>query len=580
MSQVLRNFWLTLATVLEHARDEPVVLILQISRRLPARLVRPLAEGVYRLTGANCSLVLRALAMFITGRSVETENLLRQSQNDGVRGTQARRLADIALATGNAGQAKRLLEQVAPSVPRCAGTQARLLWHEGHMSDAVAALAGAKGAERRQSDRLASELRVFEGWTPSIPAGRIEPIERRVIHVLTNSLPHTGSGYAQRSHSILAAQRDLGWDIKAVTRIGYPVQVGKLFAAEIDVVDGIEYQRLLPGSLAHGSDGRLQQQTEALAAIVRDFRPSVLHTTTHFVNGLVVREVAQKYGIPWVYEVRGQLADTWAATRGGEARDSEQYRMFEAREAEIMKSADLVVTLGKTLRDAIVQKGVPMEKVLLAPNAVGEQYLAEPLTAVAARGRLGMAHEGPLIGTVSSLVDYEGLEDLIAAFALLAPRFPDLQVLFVGDGASGPALRRQAKDRGLANRIIFTGRVSRAEAHLYHQALDIFVVPRKDLDVTRFVTPLKPVEAMACGRAVVASDLPALRELVEDGVTGLLATAESPVKLAEAVAALLNDTVLRQVYGAEGRRRALAERTWSANTERYVAAYESLAAAR
>ena len=580
MPQLLTNLRLALATVLEHVGDDPVVLMLQISRRLPARIIRPGAEAVYRLSRKRPHSVPHLLAAFLTGRSAELTAVIKQAMHDGVNGTTSRRMADIAIATGNTSLAHELLEGVSPTVPGRAGTSARLLWHQGHMTQAVEALEGAGDAEGHQRERLASELRVFNGWAPTIPRGRIKPVKHRVLHVLTNSLPHTGSGYAQRSHSILAAQRDLGWDVKAVTRVGYPVQVGKLFARETDVVDGIQYQRLLPGKLAQGSEGRLQQQTEALAAIVRDFRPAVIHTTTHFVNGLVVREVAQKYGIPWVYEVRGQPADTWAATREEHARSSERYRMFQAREAEIMRSADLVVTLGETMRSAIVQKGVPMNKVLIAPNSVGEQYLAEPIDPTSAREQLGIPHRGPMIGTVTSLVDYEGLEVLLDAFAILAPRFADLKVLIVGDGVTGPALRSRARVSGLADRVIFTGRVRREKAALYHQALDIFVVPRRDLDVTRSVTPLKPVEAMASARPVVASDLPALREIVGHGKTGLLVRAESAAAFAEAIQELLENRDILRSYGAAGRRRALAERTWVSNAEKQASAYADLAVRR
>ena len=118
----------------------------------------------------------------------------------------------------------------------------------------------------------------------------------------------------------MVAQQQEGWDVLAVTRLGYPVQVGKLSAHSSDVVDGIRYRRLLPARLAATLDARLQQQAEELLSVALEFRPSVLHTTTHFVNGMVVRAVAEALDIPWVYEVRGQLADTWASTRGPAAR--------------------------------------------------------------------------------------------------------------------------------------------------------------------------------------------------------------------------------------------------------------------
>ncbi len=182
---------------------------------------------------------------------------------------------------------------------------------------------------------------------------------------------------------------------------------------------------------------------------------------------------------------------------------------------------------------------------------MGGDFLDGTLGRWRARRELGLTEGGQYIGTVSSLVAYEGLDDLIEAFVLLAPRLPDLKLLIVGDGVSRPALEVQARQSGYADRIIFTGRVPREQAVRYHQALDVFVVPRKDLEVTRSVTPLKPVEALACARPVVASRLPALAEIVEDGVTGRLATADDPVALSEAIGELLSDPRAR---GANGRR--------------------------
>ncbi|MEV7638264.1 glycosyltransferase family 4 protein [Pseudarthrobacter enclensis] len=403
-----------------------------------------------------------------------------------------------------------------------------------------------------------------------------DPVSGRVLHLLTNSLPHTTSGYAQRSHSIMLAQQEAGWDVLAVTRLGYPVQVGKLLARGADVVDGVRYRRLLPSRLAPRMDARLQQQAEELLQIVLEFKPSVLHTTTHFINGLVVRAVAEAVGIPWVYEVRGQLADTWAATRGSQARASEKYRLFEERETDVMRSADLVVTLGHAMKAKIVAAGIPAEKVLIAPNAVGGAFLKQPVDAASARRELGLAEDMLYIGTVSSLVGYEGLDDLVRAFAILAPKFPQLRLLLVGDGVEAPALREQVRALGLADKAVFTGRVPRELAPLYHQALDVFVVPRKNLDVTRAVTPLKPVEALASARPVVASDLPALREIIDNGGNGVLVPAEAPGELADAVSVLLADEERRGAMGRAGRSAVLAERTWAANARALSTRYAEL----
>lgn len=577
MNQQLTNLRLAAGTASQHLVDDPALLSLQVSRRLPARVIQPLATLASRGYGANSTAVPALLAGLIKGKEVRVVRLLEESvQSAELTPDHARALADIALVANRPDIADSLLSR-SVGASRLNPVRARRSWYSGDVSAAVAYLENANtGAERRQRARLAAELRILEGWRPRIAPVEFAPRAKHVLHVLTNSLPHTTSGYAQRSHSILSAQRDAGWDVMAVTRIGYPVQVGKLTARGEDVVDGITYRRLLPPRLAATMDGRLQQQAEELLAVALEFQPSVLHTTTHYVNALVVRAVAEALGIPWVYEVRGQLADTWAATRGPGALLSERYRLFKEREGDAMRAADLVVTLGQAMKENIIASGVAERNVLVAPNAVGGEFLKEPLTPENARGALGLDPETQLIGTVSSLVGYEGLDDLIEAFVLLAPKHPRLNLLIVGDGVVMPELKEQARAAGLTPRVIFTGRVPRSQAHLYHQALDIFVVPRKDLAVTSDVTPLKPVEAMASARPVVASRLPALGEIVDNGTTGVLSTPEDPTDLANAIALLLVSEQMRRSQGAAGREAVLAARTWAANASAMAAAYTEL----
>lgn len=580
MTPLLSNLRTTVRVVADNLVDDPFLFFLQASRRLPARIVTRAAQLLIAAAPAGSTAVPIMAAELLSGDHAGLQRRLKLALERGDSGRKALKLADISLAANDPAAAGRFLA-VSVGTKGHVAARARRFWYVGAVTEANAVLAGQTKVgpkPGRQRARLMSEQAVLRGWAPVLPVAPMEPFGNRVLHLLTNSLPHTQSGYAQRSHSILMAQQAAGWETLALTRLGYPLLVGKLGAGQEDLIDGVRYRRLLPVRLAATPAGRLQQQAEETLRVAREFRPSVIHTTTHYVNGLVARAVAESLGIPWVYEVRGQLADTWASTRGPEAMDSEYYRLFRDRESAVMKSADLVITLGQAMKENIVAAGVPEGKIIVAPNAVGGDYLLEPLEVGEARIRLGLEQDAQIIGTVSSLVSYEGLDDLITAFALLAPGRPRLRLLIVGSGVSLPSLQDQARRTGFGDRIIFTGLVPRDRASTYHQALDVFVVPRKNLDVTRSVTPLKPVEALASARPVVASELPALAEIVYDGRTGLLVPPEDPAALADALTTLLDDPYLSRVMGTSGRKHVLGTRTWEANAGACLQAYRAVTA--
>ncbi|MDJ0321740.1 glycosyltransferase family 4 protein [Pseudarthrobacter sp. PS3-L1] len=564
MNYVLRNFRLGLRTAVQHLTDDPILLALQISRRLPDSIVGPFAKSIRAVSGGETVLAPSLVSFMHLGEHEEVERRIELALERGMSPVQAARLADFAVCINRLDLADRALE-LCDSSDAASAAKARRLWHAGDLTAAVAAISGQSRRQRNLRTRLGGELAVLKGAVPSLPRQSFSPLPNKVLHLITNSLPHTGSGYAQRTHSMLLAQRDQGWEVHAVTRLGYPVQVGKFFAKPQDVVDGITYQRLIPSVLGSSLAERLQQQAEELLRIAMAFRPSVLHTTTHFVNGIVVKAVAEALGIPWVYEVRGQLADTWASTRSSSALASEKYQLFKRAEAMVMLSADVVVTLGQEMRSKIVAEGVSARRVIIAPNAVGGDYERVPMGMAQARLELGLDTEAFFVGTVSSLVDYEGIDDLIRAFDLLAADHPALHLLIVGDGVSLPGLRAQALRSPWNTRIVFTGRVQRSRAIRYHQALDVFVVPRKNMAVTRSVTPLKPVEAMASSKPVLASRLPALEEILEDQKSGLLFEASDIHDLASKLEILIRSSGLRNEIGVEARTRVLATRTWKKN---------------
>ncbi|MCW4466139.1 glycosyltransferase family 4 protein [Glutamicibacter sp. MNS18] len=550
----------------QNLADDPAFFILQILRKFCAGRRAP---GIMELlAGPKGSHGLRAIAALLQERRDEVARIAQQWET-GRRGGSPALMANILLAAGHWNHAERILDHAPPSTSVIRG-RARLLWALGHMDESIGLLESAPGTSRRQLRHYRSERLVFNGWTPVLPpCSRDWELdgETRVLYLATNSLPYTSSGYTQRTHSLLGHLHATGTEVVVATRAGYPVTVGNLLARSQDVVGHLTYRRLLPAWQRFDMGGRIQQQTELLARLVQELRPTVLHTTTDFSNAVSVRAVAEAYNLPWVYEVRGQLADTWASTRPAGSRTSQRYRLFQAREAASADAADCVLTLGESMRANLLAAGVAPGKTELIPNAVGEQYLEAPVPRTRARQILGLDPTLDYVGTISSLVPYEGLDLLVRMMAELDSSHPKLHLLIVGDGTERRPLMELAGQLGVADRCHFPGRVDRAQGHLYHAALDVFMVPRLDLPVTREVTPLKPVEAMASAVPVMASDLPALAELFDPETTGILVPAGDVQAWCERLGELLGNEDKRARIGAMAREYVLAHRTWNRNAE-------------
>lgn len=584
----LTELRLVAGTTVRNLQDDPLGFALLIGRRFA-----PVLRG--RLPQDGDGLPAALGAYFADRRDAAASSLRARG-----RGSRAvdRLAARLAVAVG--------AEDAIPARLRSdARVRSDLAWERGELTESVRLLAGSRAlvARRRASElallqpgvrlptgshpstdpsggpvrdtRVSAETTDSSAMTPGRQAGGDVGAEHpRVLHVLTNSLPHTRSGYTARTHALLKASRNAGIEVCGVTRIGYPTTIGRLGIRPFDIVDGIEYHRLLTLSLPVESAARLEAQVRALDSLVAEFAPDVLHTTTDVTNALVVEALARRHGLPWVYEMRGQLELTWVASRPEPDREraasSERVRLLRAKEAELAAAADGVVVLSQVQADDLFSRGVPAEKIVVVPNGIDASLLDRSATPADARAALGLARGGVWAGTVSSLVDYEGLDTFLRALAEVRTRGVDLRGAIVGDGVSRPGLIALAADLGVSDVVEFPGRVSAADAVRWHEALDVFVVPRRDTPVCRVVTPLKPVEAMALGRPVVASDLPALREV--GAASGMLAPASDVVAWASRLEQLARDENLRVTLGNRGRDVARA-RTWEHGAMTYRSLY-------
>ncbi|HWZ49448.1 MAG TPA: TIGR04063 family PEP-CTERM/XrtA system glycosyltransferase [Herbaspirillum sp.] len=401
----------------------------------------------------------------------------------------------------------------------------------------------------------------------------------RILHILDHSLP-LHSGYTFRTLSILKEQRALGWETFHITSAKQGQtegHTGELF----EDIDGWHFFRTplsrnmlakLPVLNQLAVINSLAQRLKKVAALVK---PDILHAHSPALNAIAALRVGRSLGIPVIYEVRAFWEDA-AVDHGTSRKNGLRYRLTRALETHALKRVDAITTICNGLRNDILQRGIPADKVTVIPNAVNiEDFMAGQSSDAQLAKDLGL--EGKLLlGFIGSFYAYEGLPVLLHALPRMLAQNPDVRVLLVGGGAQEEALKALAAQLNVADKVIFTGRVPHDQVQRYYNLSDVLVYPRLKMRLTDLVTPLKPLEAMAQGRLVVASDVGGHKELIDDGKSGMLFKAGDPDALAEKVLALLAAPHCWPALRAAGRHFVETERHWRASVARYQAIYHRL----
>ena len=410
----------------------------------------------------------------------------------------------------------------------------------------------------------------------------------RILHVLDHSLP-LQSGYSFRTRAILKAQEASGHVVAGVTGPrqaldgdqaldGGQVSDGDQVAGNDRAqVDGLTFYRTpfaaRPGLI--GEAAGLASFARGIVGAVKAFRPDVLHAHSPVLGAMAAMVVARRRHLPLVYEIRAFWEDAAVGNGTGSER-SWRYRATRALETWVVRRAGAVAVICQGLRDDLVGRGINPGKIIVSPNGVDLTLFGNPPPRDQALAiKLGLT-DGDIVGFIGSFYDYEGLDDLIAAMPALIAARPRARLLLVGGGPMEGSLREQATASPVAGAIRFIGRVPHDEVERYYGLIDVLAYPRKRMRLTDLVTPLKPLEAMAQGRLVAASDVGGHRELIESGETGKLFGADDPAAIAAALSALFNDRQHWPCMRERARSFVAAERNWSLNISRYDPVYRRL----
>jgi glycogen(starch) synthase len=396
-----------------------------------------------------------------------------------------------------------------------------------------------------------------------------------ILHILDHSVP-LHSGYTFRTLAILKQQRALGWTTLHLTG----AKQGHSKGAE-QYVDGWHFFRTRRNRALWARLPLLRQYsvieglTKRLHEVARLARPDILHAHSPVLNAIAALRVGRKLGIPVVYEVRAFWEDA-AANHGTSREGGARYRLTRALETYALHRVDAITTICEGLRRDLCGRGIAQQKVTVIPNAVDLCSFTGARQAPAHLTQKFKPGAGPLLGFIGSFYAYEGLQVLLHALPLILAACPTLRLLLVGGGPQEEQLKALAGRLGLGERVIFAGRVAHDQVDQYYQLLDVLVYPRLPMRLTDLVTPLKPLEAMAQGKVVVASDVGGHRELIADGKTGILFQAGNVQALADTVTALLRQAETWPALRLAARQFVENERNWCASVGRYAGVYQRL----
>ena len=267
-----------------------------------------------------------------------------------------------------------------------------------------------------------------------------------------------------------------------------------------------------------------------LSRLIKQLRPDVLHA--HDPHGVAMAALALSMSTQLAkppllaarrvdFHLRGSALSRW------------KYRQV-----------DCFVCASDAIRAMLVGDGVPGPRAITVHEGI-DVARAEAAPPADLHAEYWLPHHAPIVGNVAALVAHKGQRHLVEAAALVVQKVPDARFVIAGEGELRPSLERQIKEHHLEKHVVLAG--FRPDVLSVHKAFDLFVMS----SVTEGLgTSL--LDAMACGKAIVATTAGGIPEVVKDGETGLLVPPRDPAALARAIIALLTDDHARRTMGAAG----------------------------
>lgn len=414
---------------------------------------------------------------------------------------------------------------------------------------------------RRELYRLERAVRTFDQRLHV----RVRNPSMRVVYLRATPGPGTqAGGAASHIKGVVDALRGLGVDLAIISND---------YIAGLDASD--ERFTVVPPETIGGTRALFDMHnnlvfTRAVVPLIKQAKPDFIYQRYARFSWAGVA-AAVRTGRPLFLEYNG--SEVWVGKhwdRVGSLGLLERYERLNLR------AAARIFVVSEVERRNLEARGVAAEKIVLNPNAVDVESFRPGVGGAAVRRDLGIEEKDLVAGFVGTFGPWHGVVQLAEAIKLIPENVP-LRFLFVGSGSLREQVEGILRNEIEARRVVFTGTVPHERVPALLDACDILVAPHVPLaDGSDFFgSPTKIFEYMAMGKAIVASRLGQIGEVLSDEETALLVEPGNVAELASALVRVTESSELRARLGPNAREAAVTNHTWGHNARRVLDAYES-----
>jgi glycogen synthase len=399
----------------------------------------------------------------------------------------------------------------------------------------------------------------------------------KVLHILYQSHPNI-SGSSTRTRDILNCQKHIG--IKPIV-ITSPFQKGLNKNYGVENIYGVPHFRTYSGKL----NEQVKEDTKNIFINIKKFfriisfkrkilklvlkeKPDILNAHAMFFCAYPTILIGKKMQLPVFYEVRSLWEERRKDFGSFNILRKIEFMVLRKIETYCINNANHIVVINENLKQDIIKRGILEDKITVIGNAVDIDFLERQRTRMSKEKR-----DSITFGYVGSISPIEGLDSLIELFKT---NFEKNRLLIYGRGKESYInnLKIQISDY---DNIEYRGEIDRNEIFRAYENIDIIVNPRVKLKITDTVTPLKPLEAMAIGKIVIASNVGGMKELIDNDINGFLFEADSINELERCIKKILNLSLSeKQTIISNAISFIKSERLWSINAFKYKEIYEKL----